>query len=72
MLVALHAAREQVEEGAEEVQVLPRHVGHLEDGADPGRRRGRGRERGRRRGRGELCQSIINLHCICLCIHVHL
>ena len=31
----MHPPREQVEEGPQEVEVLPGHVGHLEDRADP-------------------------------------
>ena len=35
VLVEGHASGEEVEEGGEQLKVLPRHVGHLEDGADP-------------------------------------
>ena len=36
VLVGVHAGREEVEEGAQEVEVLACHIRHLEYGADPG------------------------------------
>ena len=50
VLIGVHAGREEVEEATQEVKVLPCHVGHLEDGADP------------REGREKRCTSIYIVH----------
>ena len=42
VFVGVHASREEVEEATQQVQVLSRHVGHLEYGTDPAGREGEG------------------------------